>query len=472
MIGVLPKPRGAAGPRPTESPPAMTSGVRGRLRESVRREGFRLGFTAVGFAPPQVPEAGKRFAEWLREGRHGEMEWMAREPGRRSDASAVRRGPASAEPPPERTVVVCALNYYGGGPATAPPGGGVVSQYAQGEDYHRVVDDKLRELARFAEREAVSAGLLEPAPGNGAGRRRIPTLVDHGPLLEKAFAERAGIGWIGKHTNVIAERGSSWFFLGEVLLPVALPPDDAAPDRCGSCVRCLDACPTDAIVAPYVVDSRRCISYLTIELRGPIPTEFRRAVGNRIFGCDDCQEVCPWNRFAEKATEPRLAPAEDGLHTETLATLLRLTRDEFRERTRRRAVRRAGYAGFLRNVAVALGNGGDPAAFAPLAEALDHEEPLVRGHAAWALAERDAEAAAPLLRARLARETDAFVRSEITAALGDEDHATHPRVTPSPPPGGRLLRAPGAGNPATAADDEAPPAPLSGESGDASAVTR
>lgn len=419
-----------------------------RLREAIRGEGFRLGFAAVGFAPPQVPEAGKRFAEWLRDGRHGEMEWLARDPDRRSDASGARRTPndrapgmpedrarraangegeRTAESAPQRTVVVCALDYYGGGPATAPPGGGVVSQYAQGEDYHRVVDEKLRELARFAEREAVGLGVLDPRePGNGGGkgntnaagsRRWFPTLVDHGPLLEKAFAERAGIGWIGKHTNVIAERGSSWFFLGEVLLPLALPPDEAAPDRCGSCARCIEACPTDAIVAPYVVDSRRCISYLTIELRGPIPVEFRRAVGNRIFGCDDCQDVCPWNRFARKATEPRLAPLEDGLHTETLARLLRLTRAEFRERTRRSAVRRAGYAGFLRNVAVALGNGGDPAAFAPLAEALDHEEPLVRGHAAWALAERDAGTAAPLLRARLARETDPFVRSEIASAL-------------------------------------------------------
>ena len=427
-----------------------------RFREAIRGEGFRLGFAAVGFAPPQVREAGRRFAEWLRDGRHGEMEWLAREPDRRSDASGARREPddrapgmpedraqRTAETGPERTVVVCALNYYGGKPATAPPAGGVVSQYAQGEDYHRVVDDRLRELARFAEREAVALGLLDPPePGNGNGnrkragrqrRRRIPTLVDHGPLLEKAFAERAGIGWIGKHTNVIAERGSSWFFLGEVLLPLALPPDEAAPDRCGSCVRCIEACPTDAIVAPYVVDSRRCISYLTIELRGPIPVEFRRAVGNRIFGCDDCQEVCPWNRFARKATEPRLAPTEDGLHTETLARLLRLTRAEFRERTRRGALRRAGYAGFLRNVAVALGNTGDPAAFAPLARALDHEEPLVRGHAAWALAERDADAAAPLLRDRLARETDPFVRSEMASALGE-------------------------GNPATATEDQAPPA--------------
>lgn len=389
--------------------------ARESLREAIRAEGFRLGFSAVGFAPPEAREAGRRFAEWLREGRHGEMEWMARAPERRSDASLARRGAAEGQRRVERAVVVCALNYYAGEPAAAPPGGGVVSQYARGEDYHRVVDDKLRRLADFAEREAVAAGLLEPRAANG--RRRLPTLVDHGPLLEKAFAERAGIGWIGKHSNVIAERGSSWFFLGEVLLPLAIPPDDAAADRCGSCVRCLDACPTDAIVAPYVVDSRRCISYLTIELRGAIPMEFRRAVGNRIFGCDDCQDVCPWNRFASVTEEPRLAPSGDGLHTETLAGLLRLTRDEFRERTRRSAIRRAGYAGFLRNVAVALGNTRDPAAFAPLSEALDHEEPLVRGHAAWALAEAVPSAAAPRLADRLAREDDPEVRRELRAAL-------------------------------------------------------
>ena len=154
--------------------------------------------------------------------------------------------------------------------------------------------------------------------------------MDHGPLLEKAFAERSGLGWIGKHSNVIATRGSSWFFLGEILFPVALPPDDPHPNRCGSCTRCMTACPTGAIVEPYVVDSRRCISYLTIELRAPIPVEFRRAIGDRIFGCDDCQDVCPWNRFAEKAKEPRLAPSSDGLHTETLVALLRLTPEEFR----------------------------------------------------------------------------------------------------------------------------------------------
>ncbi len=372
------------------------------LKERLRAESRRFGFDHIGFAPGRLPSvAGRRFADWLEAGHHGEMGWLARNPARRSDAGA------------ERAVIVCGVNYWTGGPATAPPGGGVISQYATGEDYHRVLESRLKAFARFAGELAVGAGLLPKGV-------RIPTLVDHGPLLEKAYAERAGVGWIGKHSNVIATRGSSWFFLGEILFPAALPPDRAQPNRCGSCARCIAACPTDAIVAPYVVDSRRCISYLTIELRGPIPRELRRPVGNRIFGCDDCQDVCPWNRFAVQATDPRLAPRgeNDGLGAAPLAALLALDREEWMRRTRGSAIRRAGYAGFLRNVAVALGNTGNPAAFAPLARALtDHPEPLVRGHAAWGLAQVNRARAAPLLGSRLPREPDGYVRSEITAAL-------------------------------------------------------
>lgn len=379
------------------------------FREALRQEGFRLGFSAVGFAPPRLPLAGARFREWLAAGRQGEMGWLDRNP--------VRRSGEDEETTPDRTVVACALNYYAGGPARAPEGGGVVSQYARGEDYHRVLDRKLRALAGWTESAAVAAALLpERPPGT---RRRIPVLVDHGPLLEKAYAERAGLGWTGKHSNLIATRGSSWFFLGELILPFALPPDDPHSDRCGTCTRCIAACPTDAIVAPYVVDSRRCISYLTIELRGSIPVRYREAIGDRIFGCDDCQDVCPWNRFARKADEPALAAAPDGLHGETLVRLLSLTRAEFRERTRRSALRRAGYAGFLRNVAVALGNTGGPGAFTALARALHHEEPLLRGHAAWALARVDRDRARDLLAGRLATETDPGVRREIEAALRD-----------------------------------------------------
>ncbi len=379
------------------------------LKKRLRDESRRFGFDHIGFAPAVLPEAGRRFAAWLEAGHHGEMGWLGRNPARRSDAGAGR------------TVIVCSVNYWAGGPATAPPGGGVVSQYAAGDDYHRVLESRLRAFARFAGELGRKAGLL-------GEDERIPTLVDHGPLLEKAFAERAGIGWIGKHSNVIAPRGSSWFFLGELLFPAALPPDDPHPNRCGTCSRCIAACPTDAIVAPYVVDSRLCISYLTIELRGPIPRELRRKMGDRIFGCDDCQDVCPWNRFAVKAADSELAPRADGLGTETLADLLALTRDEFQRRTRRSAIRRAGYPGFLRNVVVALGNTRDPAAFPPLGRALDHPEPLVRGHAAWALGEVDASRATPLLRARLRRETDDSVREEITATLDERAMVNSPKT--------------------------------------------
>ena len=358
------------------------------------------------------------------------MHWMARDPGRRSDARSIRSGGEAPAGKPERTVIACGLNYYAGKPASARPGGGVISQYARGEDYHRVLDSKLRVLTAFAEARAVEAGLLSKHPPGA--RRRIPTLVDHGPLLEKDFAERAGLGWVGKHSNVIATRGSSWFFLGEILFPVDLPSDDAHPNRCGTCTRCMAACPTDAIVEPYVVDSRRCISYLTIELRGPIPVEFRKAMGDRIFGCDDCQDVCPWNRFAGKAEEPRLAPSADGLHAETLVDLLRLTPEEFRARTRRSAIRRAGYAGFLRNVAVALGNVGGPGAFKALEEALGHAEPLVRGHAAWGLAQVDPKRARPRLARSVAGESDPYVRSELRAALSGFPEAA-PSATGSRP---------------------------------------
>jgi epoxyqueuosine reductase len=378
------------------------------LRDAIASKARSAGFDKVGFAGVELAEAKERFGEWLERGYQGEMGWMERSAERRADASLSLAGALS--------VVCCSLSYYRGAPLEAPPGFGVVSSYAQGEDYHRVLGRKLKEVAAFIE-----------------DRASVPTkiYVDTGPLLEKAYAEAAGLGWIGKHSNLLSRKGSSWFFLGEILVPLPLAPSPRArPERnhCGTCTRCMKACPTGAIVEPYVVDSRLCISYLTIELRGSIPRELRPLIGNRIYGCDDCQDVCPWNRFAVKSNVPEFLPKEP-LASMELAAILRMSREEFLEATRESAVRRARYAGFLRNAAVALGNARDPRAIPVLVEALGHEEALVRGHAAWALGFLgDARALAPL-ESRLQVESEPSVREEIEWAL-----SAITRGAPPPPP--------------------------------------
>lgn len=363
------------------------------IKRAIRERALAAGFSKVGFAPISLRDAGGRLETWLERGYQGEMAWMGRRPERRTDAARLLEGAA--------TVVCCALNYYQGPPPAAGALSGVVSSYARGEDYHRVLEDRLRRVSRFIQETY------------GVETR---VYVDTGPVLEKAYAVAAGLGWIGKHSNLISQDGSSWFFLGEILLPLALPPDEAAPERCGTCSRCMSACPTNAIVEPFVVDSRLCISYLTIELRGPIPRELRPLIGTRIYGCDDCQDVCPWNRFARKSEEAAFLPREP-LASMDLVDLLRMSRQRFQELTRASAVRRARYPGLLRNVAVALGNSSDPRGLPALVEALGHEEPLVRGHAAWALGHREAFTARHELRKRLERETDSFVREEMELAL-------------------------------------------------------
>jgi epoxyqueuosine reductase len=242
------------------------------------------------------------------------------------------------------------------------------------------------------------------------------TYVDTGPLLEKSFAEAAGLGWMGKHSNLISRRGSSWFFLGEILVPLELPPDSPERNHCGSCERCIEACPTRAIVEPYVVDSRLCISYLTIELKSTIPRALRPLIGGRIYGCDDCQDVCPWNRFAYKSEEAAFF-AREPLASMTLSDLLQMNEETFLSATRGSAIRRARYAGFLRNVAVALGNSGDLRCIDVLTDALDHPEPLVRAHVAWALGNLGSMKVRDPLRGRLTIEEDETVREEIASAL-------------------------------------------------------
>jgi epoxyqueuosine reductase len=348
-----------------------------RLKAAIRAAAERLGFSRTGFAAAGACRDGDRLTRWIDAGRHGEMAWMAREPERRSDPRNVLPG--------ARTVISL-LTFYPAGPGAAPDaaapagpgaapgeGGGAarVARYALGRDYHNVVGRRLRKLIR-------EVRALAPGAEAIAG-------VDHRPILEKEWAERAGLGWIGKHTNLITEDAGSWCLLGEVITDLALPPDAGPhPDRCGKCADCIAACPTGAIVAPWQVDARRCISYLTIELRGPIPVELRPLVGEWIFGCDVCQEVCPWNRFAVRVDDPAFR-RDAGRWDGPAEQFLEMTEEEFAARFAGSPVIRTGRDGFLRNVCVALGNRGDPAALPALRRALEDGSELVREHAAWAI---------------------------------------------------------------------------------------
>jgi len=332
------------------------------------------------------------------------MRWMEREPSRRGDPTAVL--------PAARTVISVALGYYRGGwpdeatkdGAHAPdaPVRGKIARYAWGRDYHKRLRKKLLRLA-----DAIRA--LEPAS-------RTLAYVDTGPVLDRAWAERAGLGWIGKNTNAIRKGAGSWFFLGEILTDLAIEPDPPAKNHCGQCSRCIAACPTGAIVGPYELDARRCISYLTIEHRGPIPLELRPAIGTRIFGCDDCQEVCPWNRFATPTANPDFAE-RPGQQTPELIPLLTIDAAGFAARFQGTALRRAGRDRFVRNVAVALGNLADRRAVAPLQGTLrDDPSAVVRGHAAWALGRIGGEQAREALAEAARQEEDPEARREIEYA--------------------------------------------------------
>ncbi len=326
---------------------------------------------------------------------HGSMGWMERSLDRRCDPTLVVPG--------ARSVVVLALSYHTDATATHDPAEGCISRYAWGQEYHRVLGDRLAAL--YTDLEAAFPGL--------AGR----WYVDTGPVLEKAWAEKAGLGWIGKHTNVISRDLGSWIFLGALILDLDLGDGSTHRDYCGTCTACIDACPTDAIVAPYVVDARLCISYLTIENRGAIPRHLRAQMGNRIFGCDDCQDVCPWNRFARASAAAKAFAPSSGNAAPPLTELLRLDEEQFRRRFRSSPVLRAKRRGFVRNVAVALGNSRDRSNVDALVEALDDDDELVRGHVAWALGQLGGEAAETALQRRFEREHDAGVMEEIEAAL-------------------------------------------------------
>jgi epoxyqueuosine reductase len=328
------------------------------------------------------------------------MAWMAETFERRTDLRKIM--------PDARSVVVLGLNY---GPATDPlatlsrPERGAISVYARHRDYHDVLKGKLKELAAFL------AAAARPE------RADVKVFVDTAPVLEKPLAARAGLGWQGKHTNLVSREFGSWLFLGAILTDLDLPPDPAESDHCGQCRACLDACPTGAFPAPYRLDARRCISYLTIEHEGPIPREFRSAIGNRIYGCDDCLAVCPWNKFASVGREAKLAARAD-LEAPPLAELARLDDASFRSLFAGGPIKRVGRARFVRNVMIAIGNSNDRSLAKVAEERLDDDNPLVRGAAVWALARLiSREELSSFASERLRRESDATIIEEWRDAL-------------------------------------------------------
>lgn len=334
----------------------------------IREEAAALGFTRFGISGIALGEDETHLRDWLQAGMHGTMQWMAAHGDKRSRPAELLPGTLS--------VISVGLDYgreHDEAWATLEDGErAYVARYALGRDYHKLMRNRLQKLA-----ERIEAIV-------GAFGHRV--FVDSAPVLERALARNAGLGWIGKHTCLIDKDGGSWFFLGELYLDIALPAAEPASNHCGSCSRCIDICPTQAIIAPYRLDARRCISYLTIEHEGAIPLEFREAIGNRIFGCDDCQLVCPWNKFAQRTDEPDFRTRND-LDRATLAELFAWEEDEFLQRTEGSAIRRSGHERWLRNIAVALGNAPTTdAVIEALCSRAGHPSAIVSEHVAWALA--------------------------------------------------------------------------------------
>jgi epoxyqueuosine reductase len=365
------------------------------IREAIRDRALSSGFDAVGFAEARLDaEARAGLREFIARGYHGDMGWLA--------GTATRRGDPQALWPEARTVVVLGINYA---PQHDPlalldtPDRGVVSVYARGRDYHDTLRRRLKALAHWIEARW---------PGE------LKLFVDTAPVMEKPLGERAGLGWQGKHTNLVSRDFGSWLFLGEIYLSLALEPDTQEADHCGSCRRCLDACPTAAFPAAYRLDARRCISYLTIEHKGMIPVELRPLIGNRIFGCDDCLAVCPWNKFARAAREPDFLPREE-LTAPRLAALAELDDAGFRGLFAGTAIKRTGRDRFVRNVLIAIGNAdpGDPDLVAAAQRRLDDAAPLVRAAAAWAFSRLAPAVQYEAERSRrLSCEDDLLVREE------------------------------------------------------------
>jgi epoxyqueuosine reductase len=367
------------------------------VKAALAREAKALGFDCVGVtAPDAISVAAKHFRDFLDAGAHGDMDWLARQPERRADPRGLW--------PNVRSVIMLGVNY---GPDQDPLAilkqrtRGAISVYAQGDDYHDVIKRRLKALARWL---AATASC------------EVKVFVDTAAVMEKPLAQASGLGWQGKHTNLVSREFGSWLFLGAIFTTLELPHDDAEIDHCGSCQACLDICPTAAFPAPYKLDARRCISYLTIENKGPIPHEFRKSIGNRIYGCDDCLAVCPWNKFAEVGRETKLAAREE-LRAPTLADLARLDDAAFRAHFSKSPVKRIGRDRFIRNVLIAIGNSGEGALAVEAERLLSDASSLVRGAAVWALAQlADRKRFDALAAQMVATETDTGVLAEWESA--------------------------------------------------------
>jgi epoxyqueuosine reductase len=362
------------------------------LIEAARAQGFDV----VGIARPDaIPQAQERLLRFIAEGAHGDMAWMA--------STAERRGDPRVLWPHARSIIMLGMNY---GPDSNPlailqeRGHGAISVYAQGDDYHDVIKPRLKAIARW---------LIARAGGDAK------VFVDTAAVMEKPLAHAAGLGWQGKHTNLVSRQYGSWLFLGAIFTTLAITPDTTEEDHCGQCRACLDICPTAAFPEPYRLDARRCISYLTIEHKGPIPLELRPRMGNRIYGCDDCLAVCPWNKFAQIGREVKLS-ARERLKAPALADLARLDDPAFRALFAKSPVKRIGRDRFMRNVLIAIGNSADSSLAVEAERLLADASPLVRGAAVWALSRLDARRLAALI-SRRAMESDPEVRNEWDTAL-------------------------------------------------------
>ncbi len=378
----------------------MNSAQKEALRQAIRSKARELEFREVAFIPAESLPTGRSYQEWLKEGRHGEMGYLG-------NHQPLRVDPAKMEPGTRSVVVM--LNHYRQ-PLDMLEGGLRISRYAQGDDYHDRLWERMRELAAFIHSESGVEVATRPA-------------VDTAPLLERDLARQAGLGWVGKNAMLIRQGLGSYVFIAEVLLGIDISESDVeeAPDRCGSCSRCIDACPTNAIVAPRVIDARRCIAYLTIELRGPIPRRLRPLIGDHLFGCDICQEVCPWNGSDEMSSDPvhrtrevyrRLSPID----------LLSFDHRRYVEVFQKSAMKRAKLRGLKRNAAVVVGNCGQREDVEPLMEAfVDEEEPLVRGHIAWAIGRLGDAESRRWLAWFQSDEEESYVRDELSAAMAAID---------------------------------------------------